>query len=186
MTLKHPLIESDRLRLRLLTPNDLEHVLVYWQQNEKHLAPYGPKMPADFLTPEFWRTQIQRNIQEFEQDVSARMFLFEKTNPVPVGHISFGAILRNAAQFCYLGYGLAEDKQGRGYMTEILPLAIAYAFDELKLHRIMANYIPTNERSGKLLKRLGFTVEGYARDYLCLNGKWEDHILTSITNPHSL
>ena len=47
----------------------------------------------------------------------------------------------------------------------------------------MANYMPTNEASGKVLKRLGFTVEGYARDYLCLNGKWEDHILTSLTNP---
>jgi len=27
-------------------------------------------------------------------------------------------------------------------------------------------------------------VEGYARDYLLINGKWEDHILTSLVNPH--
>ncbi len=46
----------------------------------------------------------------------------------------------------------------------------------------MANYVPTNERSGRLLRRLGFTVEGYARDYLCLNGTWQDHILTSLIN----
>jgi ribosomal-protein-alanine N-acetyltransferase len=26
-------------------------------------------------------------------------------------------------------------------------------------------------------------VEGYARDYLYINGCWEDHILTSRTNP---
>lgn len=47
----------------------------------------------------------------------------------------------------------------------------------------MANYVPTNERSGRLLRRLGFTVEGYARDYLFIDGAWRDHVLTSLTNP---
>jgi ribosomal-protein-alanine N-acetyltransferase len=37
-------------------------------------------------------------------------------------------------------------------------------------------------RSGRLLRALGFVVEGYARDYLQINGRWEDHILTSLTN----
>jgi ribosomal-protein-alanine N-acetyltransferase len=48
----------------------------------------------------------------------------------------------------------------------------------------MASYLPHNQRSGKLLKRLGFVVEGYARDYLLINGLWQDHILTSLTNPN--
>jgi ribosomal-protein-alanine N-acetyltransferase len=43
--------------------------------------------------------------------------------------------------------------------------------------------MPRNQRSGNLLKRLGFVVEGYARDYLLINDRWEDHILTSLTNP---
>lgn len=50
------------------------------------------------------------------------------------------------------------------------------------MHRIMAAYLPYNQRSGKLLKRLGFIVEGYARDYLTIDGQWQDHILTSLTN----
>jgi ribosomal-protein-alanine N-acetyltransferase len=67
-------------------------------------------------------------------------------------------------------------------MTEALQVAIAYVFDELKMHRIMASYLPHNQRSGRLLKRLGFVVEGYARDYLMINGQWQDHILTSLVN----
>ena len=47
----------------------------------------------------------------------------------------------------------------------------------------MANYLPINERSGRLLKRLGFKVEGYARDYIFINGAWQDHILTAMLNP---
>ena len=85
---------------------------------------------------------------------------------------------------CSLGYSLAEDGQGKAYMHEALEAAIHYVFDDLNLHRVNANYMPHNRRSGNVLKRLGFTVEGYARDYLLINGKWEDHILTSLINPN--
>ena len=48
----------------------------------------------------------------------------------------------------------------------------------------MANYMPINERSGRLLRSLGFQVEGYARDYLYVGGAWRDHVLTALTNPN--
>lgn len=34
------------------------------------------------------------------------------------------------------------------------------------------------------LHRLGFVVDGRAKKYLLINGQWEDHILTSLTNEH--
>lgn len=180
-----PSIESNRLILRLLNVGDLACVLDYHRRNQEHLMPYGPVWPENFLTEEFWSKQIERNLDEFNSDRSLRLFLFDKADRVSIiGNVSFGGILRSAAQFCYLGYGLAKDKQGCGYMTEILPEAFKYVFAELSIHRIMANYMPSNERSGRLLKRLGFVIEGYARDYLCLNGRWEDHILSSLTNPN--
>ena len=40
-----------------------------------------------------------------------------------------------------------------------------------------------NERSGSLLRRLGFAVEGYARDLLYLRGAWRDHVMTALLNP---
>ena len=46
----------------------------------------------------------------------------------------------------------------------------------------MANYMPHNHRSGKLLERLGFEREGYAKDYLLIDGQWRDHVLTALTN----
>ena len=81
-----------------------------------------------------------------------------------------------------MGYNLAEAQQGKGYMTEAVRVAIKYVFEELNLHRVMANYMPHNQRSGNLLKRLGFVVEGYAKEYLLINGRWEDHIQTSLIN----
>ena len=67
-------------------------------------------------------------------------------------------------------------------MSESLRVAIRFMFEELNLHRIEANYIADNKRSGKLLERLGFVKEGIAKKYLLINGTWQDHILTSLTN----
>ena len=50
------------------------------------------------------------------------------------------------------------------------------AFDLLRLHRIEAACIPTNIASVKLLEKTGFQREGYARQYLCINGIWQDHL----------
>ena len=57
-----------------------------------------------------------------------------------------------------------------------------YMFEEENLHRIMPNYVPSNKRSEKLLTKLGFVREGLAKDYLFINGKWENHILTALVN----
>lgn len=61
-----------------------------------------------------------------------------------------------------------------------------FAFGTLRLHRIMANYLPHNTRSGAVLSRLGFKREGYAEAYLFINGKWQDHILTPLVNPENV
>ena len=100
-----------------------------------------------------------------------------------VGLANFTQIVRGAFMACSLGYSIDEDRQGQGLMRETLEHAIAYVFDELGLHRVQASYLPTNERSGGLLRRLGFVVEGYARDYIYINGAWRDHVLTARTNP---
>ena len=81
------------------------------------------------------------------------------------------------------GRALAERAQGNGYMHEALQATNAYVFKELNMHRVMANFMPHNTRSNAVLRRLGFTIEGYARDYLFVNGAWRDHVLTSLTNP---
>lgn len=64
-------------------------------------------------------------------------------------------------------------------MLRTVQRSIEFMEENLGIHRIMANYMPRNQRSAKLLKRLGFVVEGYAREYLMINGVWEDHVMTA-------
>jgi len=68
-------------------------------------------------------------------------------------------------------------------VLEAAGAVVTYAFETLRLHRLETSYQPTNERSGRVLRKLGFVVEGYARDYLFLNGAWRDGILAARINP---
>lgn len=179
-----PYLETERLVLRLPEEWDVDELLRYHRENAEHLIPWTPRRPADFDTREFWVRQIEEIHREYAYGLGVRFTLFAR-DPADriVGNASLSAILRGIAQFCYLGYGIAREHQGQGLMHEALQAVIPYAFDELGLHRIMANYMPSNERSGRLLTRLGFEREGLAKSYLRINGEWEDHVLNALVNP---
>jgi [ribosomal protein S5]-alanine N-acetyltransferase len=180
-----PLITSDRLLLRIGIQEDIPQILKYFTENKEYLSPYYPTWAEGFFTETYWQYQVEGNLLEFLHDHSLKLFIYPKKNLVKIiGAVNFNNFVRGAAHFCFLGYSLAEAEQGKGYMTEALQAATQYVFTQLNMHRIMANYMPHNQRSGNVLKRLGFVVEGYARDYLLINGQWQDHIMTSLTNPH--
>jgi ribosomal-protein-alanine N-acetyltransferase len=184
MTSELPLITSDRLLLRLAIPEDVPYILKYFTTNKDYFTPYYPQWSEGFFTEEYWQYQVETNFLEFINDASVRLFIYTLDNPREIiGTANFNNIIRGVAHFCSLGYGLAENQQGKGYMTEALKAATQYVFQDLNMHRIVANYMPHNRRSANVLRRLGFVVEGYARDYLMINGKWEDHIITSLINP---
>ncbi len=178
-----PSLVGDRVIIRLPNKEDIKEISSYYQVNKEHLEPFEPVKSENFYTEAHWEEQVKTRLTEYNEGKSVRMFIFLRDSPEKViGNISINQIARGAFQACAIGYSLAADRQGQGYMTESLKLIIDYVFNELNLHRMMANYLPHNRRSGNTLKRLGFTIEGYAQNYLKINGEWEDHILTSLTN----
>ncbi|MCP5107241.1 MAG: ribosomal protein S5-alanine N-acetyltransferase [bacterium] len=174
-------ITTQRLTLRLLEPDEAQLMTDFVTQNRQHLAPWEPERREAFYTTEFWQKEITNRQNEFFLGRAARLAIFfkELDNGPVIGVSNFTDIMRGVFQACFLGYSVHHQYQGRGIMYEALEATTGFMFDTFKLHRIMANYMPRNERSGKLLKKLGFTVEGYARDYLKIAGKWEDHIMTA-------
>lgn len=180
-----PKLNTGHCVLRLPEPAESSAVVAFLKKNRDHLANAGPAWPDDYLTEAYWVNQLTTNLLEFEEERSVRFFIFERSNPeAVVGYANISNIVKGAFHAGILGYGIDKDKEGRSMMKEALQSVITYGFSALNLHRIMANYQPVNERSGGLLRSLGFTVEGYARDYLLINGRWRDHVLTSITNPN--
>jgi ribosomal-protein-alanine N-acetyltransferase len=73
-----------------------------------------------------------------------------------------------------VGYGLAFDAWGQGYMQESMLALLDYGFKELQLNRIEADIDPGNEASAKLLTRMGFQLEGLLRERWIVGGEKSD------------
>ncbi|MFO0660479.1 MAG: GNAT family protein [Polyangiaceae bacterium] len=90
-------------------------------------------------------------------------------------------VIRGAAQQATLGYWIAAKYQGQGLTTEAVRLALGFAFDALKLHRVQAATMPINTASRRVLAKVGFREEGLAVRYLQIAGSWADHVMHAIT-----
>lgn len=183
-TRSFPRLETSRLIVRSPQLQDASALLDFHVRNDAHLASTSPPKPDGFETLHYWEQYIHHSRRDFQEGTSCRLVVCARSHEHRIiAKVNFSQIVRGPFQACYLGYAVDADEEGKGYMTEACEAAIHYAFTALHLHRVMANYLPTNERSGRLLRRLGFIVEGYARDYLMIDGAWRDHILTACTHP---
>lgn len=177
---KPPVLLTERLCVRLPGQGDVPALVHHFASNAVHFAPTDPLRPADFLTPGYWQAQVRAAQREFADDRALRLVLVPREEPGAIaGTANFSQIVRGPFQACVLGYGLGARFQGQGLMTEGLQAALSYVFGPLGLHRVMANHLPENTRSAKVLQRLGFEVEGFARDYLMIAGRWRDHVLNA-------
>ena len=102
---------------------------------------------------------------------------------VLVARVNFTQIARGAFHSCMLGFAIDREFEGRGLMHEALSASIDWLFGTLNLHRVQASHRPENERSRRLLERLGFVREGFAREYLFIDGAWRDHVINARLNP---
>ena len=179
---KLPRLVGSKLVIRHLEPHEAALMTEFRIENKAHLEPWEPKRSSEFFTEGFWQINLRLTLRDFRDGSSVCLCLLSPEEDEVLGVCNYTSIVRGTFQSCHLGYALAKKHQGKGIMFEALQLTNRYVFEELGLHRIVAGYLPYNDRSGQLLKKLGFEKEGYARQYLKINGRWEDHILTSLIN----
>ncbi|MEA9392952.1 ribosomal protein S5-alanine N-acetyltransferase [Acerihabitans sp. TG2] len=173
---------TSRLVVRLVLERDAYLLADYYAANRDYLKPWEPVRDESHCAPSGWQARLGL-ITEMHRQGSAYYFvLLDPDEKEIYGVANFSNVLRGSFYACFLGYSLGEKWQGQGLMFEALQSAIRYMQRYQQMHRIMANYMPHNQRSGNLLARLGFEQEGFAKDYLLIDGQWRDHILTALTN----
>lgn len=110
-----------------------------------------------------------------ERPENETFLICRKPEGAIAGALNLSQIFRGGFQNAYLGYYLAEKFTGQGLMTEAIGLVLRYAFTDLKLHRIEANIQPHNLASIAVVKKNGFSKEGFSPGYLKIGGRWCDH-----------
>jgi [ribosomal protein S5]-alanine N-acetyltransferase len=141
------------------------------------LTPWEPRWPADDLTRASFRRRIRRYSEDQRSDLAYAFFIFRKHDDVLLGGLTLANIRRGCAQAASLGYWIGAPYARQGHMTAAVNATVPFAFGTLKLHRIEAACIPANVASVQLLEKTGFKREGFARQYLCIDGIWQDHLL---------
>lgn len=175
-------LKTHRLILQKLGAGDAVELLRYQIENRQHLQPWEPLRTEEFYTFRTIERRVASMVQQMSEENSLHLLIRSPENEAVIGECNFTNIVRGPFQACHLGFSIAANAQGQGLMYEALARAIEYVFGAYGLHRVMANYRPENVRSGQLVKRLGFEIEGTARAYLKINGSWADHVLTSRIN----
>jgi ribosomal-protein-alanine N-acetyltransferase len=175
-------LDTERLVLREPDDSDAPALLAYGLRNEPRFARWEPERADDVAGHLRW---VRWRRDESAAQRGLGLLALDRAVPGALaGIVNLYGITGSATFTAMLGYSVDGAYEGRGFAREAVSAVIAHAFDTLNLHRVTANYHPANERSGALLRRLGFVVEGYSRDLLYLRGTWRDHVLTSLTNPN--
>jgi ribosomal-protein-alanine N-acetyltransferase len=172
-----PAITGDAVLLRAPQMSDHAEWSALRAASRDFLSPWEPTWPADDLTRAAFRRRIRRYAEDQRSDLAYPFFIFRKTDSVLVGGLTLANIRRGCAQAASLGYWMGAAYAGQGYMTAAVDTILPFAFGTLRLHRVEAACIPANDVSIRLLEKTGFQREGFAREYLCINGIWQDHLL---------
>ncbi len=172
-------LTTARLVLSIMPVSQVAQLLAYVQRNHAHHGPWAPP-PRD---PVETLETVGRRIEESRRDALAgtafrwRCRWREDPDGPVVGNVSLTRIERGALERASLGFAVDVEQQGKGLVVEAVEAVIDFAANTLGLRILEAGHAPQNLRSAATLRRIGFVPFGYARDYLHVGGRVQDHVL---------
>lgn len=177
-----PVVKGEGVTLRPPRISDHDSWAALRQTSHAYLQPWEPTWPEDDLTRAAFRRRLAIYTREMEAGNAWPFFIFTDADQALVGAITLSNVRRGVAETGTLGYWIGQPHAGRGHATSAVRAMVAYAFDDLNLHRVEAACVPGNLASRRVLEKSGFVLEGQARAYLKINGAWADHLLFGNVN----
>ena len=174
-------LESTRTVVRAPRVDDAEELLMLRLRNREFIAPWDPSRPEAFFTLHGQRAILGAEVDAWRDDRAYAFVVCERPSDRILGRATLDNVARGAFENAMLGYWIDEAAGGRGHATDAARLALRFAFEHARLHRVQAAAIPRNQRSQRVLANAGFRREGRALRYLQIAGVWEDHDLFAVT-----
>jgi len=170
-----PLLTSDRLRLRGITPADTDALFDIYSDRET--LEYWGRDPVD--TPAAAWNMIEQNMDNMAAGDAMLWGIALKDSDRLIGTCTIFRINqqnRNGE----VGYILNRKHWNRGLMTEAVSCMLGHGFHKMDLHRLEADTDPDNAASLALLEKLGFQREGYFRERWFVHEKWHDSVMLGL------
>ena len=174
-----PTIPTARLTLRALTPDDVPALFAIFGDPEVCRYWSHPALPHLAAAAE-----LQAHIARcFAERSLFQWGIAERDTGRVVGTCTLAALSPEHRR-AEVGFALARAVWGHGYIAEVMPALLRFAFQTLDLHRLEADVEPRNDRSIRVLERAGFEREGYLRERYLLDGEWQDAVLYGLLRPN--
>jgi [ribosomal protein S5]-alanine N-acetyltransferase len=178
-------LTGNKIFIRFFENSDAESLLELHLRNRALFQKYSPTFDDGYYALDSKRKHISDSIKNRKEDKEYSFGIFLKDGGKLVGDVSLFHIFRGSLQRCMIGYSLDAQFSGRGYTTEAVRLAVEFAFNELKLHRIDAGVMLNNTGSMRVLEKAGFHREGIEQKGAKINGHWEDHQIFAVISDNN-
>jgi RimJ/RimL family protein N-acetyltransferase len=169
------ILQEENLLLRPLKSEDLENIWPHVSDPEiSEFMSWAPHTDKN-ETKEFLK-RIENNFDNRTGITWAIIF-----NNEFCGIFSIIAITRTHRALVYnraeLAYWCGKKFQGQGIMSRAAKLVLRFAFNVLKLNRLVVSHFTINNASEKLIKKMGFSYIGTEHEAFQKYGVWYDHAL---------
>jgi [ribosomal protein S5]-alanine N-acetyltransferase len=174
-------LSTERMQLVSALACDSLAQAAYRRRNREHLEAFWPGQHEENFEATFWQKSFAAEPGNHWRRQGLTLLCYRKHDGQLIGSLSFSGFVWGKFRSCTLGYNIDVDCQGAGYMSEAIKAGMHYVFHGWGVHRITAAYHASNTRSARLLERLGFRIEGHAREFIQLAGQWNDSVMTAYT-----
>ena len=182
VTLRHGPVELAPMRRRHRTA--WERVR---RRNQAWLRPWEATLPPGAETGPSTYAGLVRSLQKQAREGRMLPWLVfyhaedgVRTAPRLAGQLTVSGIVGGSASWAQIGYWVDAELAGRGIIPTAVALATDYCFGVMRLHRIEIAIRPENERSLRVVAKLGFRPEGLRPRYLHIDGAWRDHLVFAL------
>jgi len=150
---------TDEIELRLVEEQHAQEIFNLTDANRQHLRKWLPWVDQTCSVADTSAFIASCSRQFSENGGFQVVICFQDHLCGMIGHHGIDRPNRSTS----MGYWLDAAHQGKGIMTASCRVMINHAFTELDLHRVDIRCAVENHRSRAIPRRLGFTLEGVAR-----------------------
>ena len=162
--------------IRPVQPEDAAELAALYAANREFLARHGPTHPDEFFTADGQRLRIQLAIATGVNLARAHPFAILDGSAI-AGTTTIFRIRRGARQSCSISFWVDRERNGRGLATGAVEDAVAYAFGELALRRVLAATVRDDTASQRVLEKTSFERIGDERPDVVINGEGRDFVI---------
>ncbi|MGB4406027.1 MAG: GNAT family protein [Sphaerochaeta sp.] len=176
------LFETEHLNAFVVDEGAARQLLAYERENREGFSRFSPQRTDSYYTLANIQYHCNKQMVLYTQKRKLPLVFSRKEGSAIIAQVYLSEILYGASYSAKLGYSTAQKWQRQGIGTEAVVSVLEYAFKKLKLHRLEATIMTKNYASLAFAASLGFVQEGISREYLLLNGKWEDYCQLALLN----